>query len=145
MSAGVLFLITGVAKLISGFGNSLTLLKRDPILLVQFGGLMIAVGALELVLACVCMLIRHKTLATVLIAWATTMILAYRLGLWWIGWQGPCHCLGSLTDAIHVSAEAADEIMKIVLSYILIGSYGILFHQWWKGRKMAVDGSELEG
>jgi uncharacterized membrane protein HdeD (DUF308 family) len=32
MSAGVLLLITGVAKVISGFGNSHTLIKKDPIL-----------------------------------------------------------------------------------------------------------------
>jgi hypothetical protein len=106
---------------------------------------MIAVGALELMVACVCMSIWHKTLPIVLIAWASTMILAYRLGLWWIGWQAPCHCLGSFTDAIGVSAEAADGIMKIVLSYLLIGSYGILFLHWWKGREMLADGSELEG
>jgi hypothetical protein len=40
--------------------------------------------------------------------------------------------MGSLTSALHLSEKAADNIMKVVLAYLLIGSYGLLLWQWRK-------------
>jgi len=48
-----------------------------------------------------------------------------------IDYKRPCLCLGNLTTAIHVSPHTADNVMKGVLAYLLIGSYGILLHEWW--------------
>jgi hypothetical protein len=42
--------------------------------------------------------------------------------------------LGSLTSALHLSEKAADNIMKVVLAYLLIGSYGLLLWQWRRGK-----------
>ena len=63
-----------------------------------------------------------------------------RFGLWWMGWHKPCNCLGNLTDALHLSPQTADNIMKVVLAYLLIGSYGLLFWGWW--RRKQVNGCE---
>jgi hypothetical protein len=54
----------------------------------------------------------------------------YRLGLWWMDWKKPCSCLGNLTDALHISPQTADNITKVLLAYLLIGSYGLLLWQW---------------
>jgi hypothetical protein len=32
---------------------------------------------------------------------------------------------------LHIQPQIADNIMKGVLAYLFIGSYGILFYQWW--------------
>ena len=34
---------------------------------------------------------------------------------------------------LHLSDQAADNIMKVILAYLLIGSYGILFWEWRRG------------
>jgi hypothetical protein len=45
--------------------------------------------------------------------------------------------LGSLTDSLHIPPENADIVLKIILAYLLIGSYGILFHLWWRKKENA--------
>jgi hypothetical protein len=56
--------------------------------------------------------------------------------------------MGSLTSALHLSEKAADNIMKVVLAYLLIGSYGLLLWQWRQGRaseaRMADGGLKVE-
>ena len=56
-------------------------------------------------------------------------------GLWYLGWQRPCSCLGNLTDTLHISPHVADVAMKIVLAYLLVGSYGGLLCLWKLNRK----------
>lgn len=137
-SAGVFLLITAVAKLISGFGNSRILQNPDPILGVQFGHLMLGVGALELAIASVCLFSKSQTSQIILVAWLATSFLTYRLALLWIGWHRPCPCLGNLTDALHIPPQTADTAMKVILAYLLIGSYASLFWLWRQRKTMAI-------
>jgi len=134
-SAGIILVVTGAAKVWSGFGPMKVLAVPDPIFGQRFGDLLLAVGIAEIIIALVCFFSRRETLATALVAWLSTGFLIYRLGLWWLGWHRPCSCLGNLTDALHISPQAADNIMKVVLAYLLTGSYGLLFCQgrkaWW--------------
>ena len=58
----------------------------------------------------------------------------YRIGLWWIGWQKPCSCLGNLTDALHISPQVADNVMKGLLAFMLIGSVSLLILHQRQGR-----------
>jgi hypothetical protein len=132
--AGGLLLITGAAKLWSAFGSAKLLAIADPIVGIQFRYLLLAVGAAEAAVAFVC-LFTHKThLATLLVAWLSTGFLLYRLGLWWIKWESPCACLGRLTNALPISPQWADNIMKVVLAYLLVGSYVLLFRQRQRSR-----------
>ena len=134
-SAGVVLLVTAVAKLISGFGSAHVLQNLDPIMSLPFSRLMIAVGALELAIAGVCFFNKSQMMAAMLVAWFSTALLVYRMGLLWMGWQRPCHCLGNLTDALHISPQTADTAMKIILAYLLIGSYATLFWLWRQRKK----------
>ena len=129
-SAAVILALTGIAKVWSAFGSVKVLAVADPIVGIPFRWLLLAVGVLELVIAGVCFFSRNQRLATLLVAWLATNFLVYRLGLWWMGWHRPCGCMGSLTNALHLSEKAADNIMKVVLAYLLIGSYGRLLWQW---------------
>ena len=89
---------------------------------------------IELAVALVCLLGRRARLQAGLVAWLATNFVVYRLGLLWIGYHGPCRCLCSLTGALHISPETADSIMKVVLVYLLIGSYATLLWQWKRGQ-----------
>ena len=121
------------------FGNSKLLTISDPIIGLQFWQLMLGVGVIELVAATICLFSKSSKQPVILIAWLTTSFLVYRIGLWSMNWHRPCACLGNLTDALHISPQVADNIMKGVLAYLLIGSYGILFWQWRQGRAQKVD------
>jgi hypothetical protein len=38
--------------------------------------------------------------------------------------------MGSLTDALHIKPETADNIAKVILGYLLASSYALLFWKW---------------
>jgi hypothetical protein len=134
LGAGVILVITGIAKVWSALGSSKYLAVIDPIFGVSFGQLFLVVGTAEIVIALVCFFSKRQTRALLLVAWLSTGFALYRLGLWWLGWKKPCSCLGNLTDALHISPQVADNIMKVLLAYLLIGSYGLLIWQWRRGR-----------
>ena len=137
LSAGAILAITGIAKVWSGLGGSKFLAVIDPITGIEFGQLMLVVGVVEIVIALVCFFSKRRTFALGLVAWISTSFVIYRLGLWWMDWHRPCSCLGNLTDALHISPQTADNIMKVLLAYLLIGSYGLLIWQWKKRRALA--------
>jgi len=121
-SAGLIFAITGIAKIFSSFGSAKVLLELDPIVGVQFRHLMFAVGVVEIGASAFCIASARTRVAALLVAWLSCLFLFYRLGVWWLGWKMPCHCLGTLTDLIHLAPATADNLMKIVLAYLLVGS-----------------------
>jgi len=131
-SAGIILAITGLAKVWSAFGKVKLLEVSDPIIGLPFGDLLLAVGLVEMAIAWFCFFGKRSVLPTTLVAWFATNLLMYRLGLRWMGWHKPCNCLGNLTDTLHLSPQAADNIMKLVLAYLLVGSYGLVI---WERRK----------
>jgi hypothetical protein len=135
LSAGGILLITSLAKIVSAFGKAKVLENTDPVFGISFGHLMLSVGILELAVSGICLLTKKQSLSLGLTAWLATCFLAYRGGLWYLGWQRPCSCLGNLTDALHISPHVADVAMKIVLIYLLVGSYGGLLWLWKLNRK----------
>jgi len=128
--AVVILAVTGLAKLWSVSAPGKMLLVADPITGLAFGRLLLLVGLAELALAAVCVFGRSPRLKLVLIAWLATNFVVYRLGLWWMGWKKPCGCLGNLTDALHLSPQSVELIIKILLAYLLAGSYALLLWQW---------------
>jgi hypothetical protein len=101
---------------------------------------MFVVGVLELTVAGVCLFGKAQVFAMAIVAWLATSFLIYRIGLVLVGYHKPCSCLGNLTDALHIPPQIADTVMKIILAYLLIGSYGTLF--WlWRQRKRGISSS----
>lgn len=131
-SSGGILLVTATAKVASAFGSAWILESFDPILRVPFRELFWIAAIVEVAVGVVCFCGNRIALQAVLVAWLATNFLVYRLGLIWIGYQKPCPCLGNLTGAIHVSPLIADEVMKLVLTYLLIGSYSTLVWLWWR-------------
>ncbi len=129
-SAVPILLVSAIAKFISGFGHGSVLGTRDPVLGISFRTLFFAAALLETVIALLCYYVKPIWLATACLAWLATTLAAYRFGLWLVGWHKPCNCLGSLTDALHIPASVVDILMKIVLAYLLVGSYASLFWFW---------------
>jgi hypothetical protein len=134
--AGVLLLAAAGAKLISSFGGTRILGNSDPITGLAFRNEFRLVGAVELAAALFCFFGKGVKLKAGLVAWLATTFVAYRLDLSWIGYREPCACLGNLTDALHITPQIADTTAKIVLAYLLIGSYATLFWLWRRDGKV---------
>jgi methylamine utilization protein MauE len=137
--SGVLLFLTAIAKLISAGGGVRILQEHDPILSLTFRCVFLIVGLFELAVALVCLFGKRIELQAGLIALLATNFAVYRLGLIWIGYHRPCKCLGNLTDALHIPPQTADTAMKIILAYLLIGSYATLFWLWRQRKKAATN------
>jgi hypothetical protein len=133
-SAAVVLLLAAAAKFISSFGHGTILQTRDPLTGLQFQDLFRIVGGVEVAVALVCIFSKRTWLPSGLVAWLATSFLAYRLGFIAIGYHRPCSCMGNLTDALHIPPQTADTAMKIILAYLLLGSYGTLFWLWRQKR-----------
>lgn len=142
--AGILLLVTGAAKIFSSFGHSEILVTTDPIFGFTFRRLMILAGLLEIMVAICCFYPKNRVMSMTFVAWLSSLLLLYRVGLKLIGWRHPCPCAGYVTDALNISPGKADFIMKMILAYLLFVSYGSLFlfaRQKWR-RRLVLPSSE---
>lgn len=128
-SAAVL-LTTAAAKLFSATEGARILLVPDPIFGVSIRSMFWMVGSIEIAVALACLFVKRIMLRAVLLAWLSTGFIVYRVGLFWVGFDQPCPCLGTFRKALHVSPELADNILKVILAYLVLGSYGMLFLLW---------------
>jgi hypothetical protein len=138
LSAAFLLLTTAGAKVISSFGTVGILRFADPVFGIEFRHLFEIVATMEIVVAFICILSRSLTFQAVLVACLSSEFLFYRIALLLVGYQKPCNCLGTLTEAIHISEQTADVTMKFILAYLLIGSYGTLFWLWKEKSKNSI-------
>jgi hypothetical protein len=138
-SLAVVLSLTASAKLASSFGSVGILKYPDPIFSIPFRNLLQITGIIELVVALICLYGKNTKVRSGLVAWLATNFLAYRFGLVLIGYHKPCPCLGNFTDVLHIPAQTADTAMKIILAYLLLGSYATLFWLWRKGKKEMPD------
>jgi hypothetical protein len=137
-SAGVLLALTGLGKAFAAIGPAHALDTTDPIFGLPFRQVFLVVGLTELFIAFHCLFTSHRRFSLPAVAWISTGFLVYRWGLWSIGWHHPCGCMGSLAGMLHLSDRAADNIMKGVLAYLLVGSYALLLLNWLAKRGKAV-------
>jgi len=136
LSAGAALAATGLGKEFSAIGPARALDAADPLLGIPFRHLvlLLLVGLGELFIAFFCLFIGKKQLGLLAVAWMSTNFVVYRFGLWFMDWHHPCACMGSLAGVLHLSDQTADNIMKVILAYLLVGSYGILL---WELRQRA--------
>ena len=137
-SVGAVLAITGFAKTLSATDPARALDTADPLIGIPFRQLLLAVGLLELLISFFCLFTDKRRFSLLAVCWISTNFLVYRLGLWFIGWHHPCGCMGSLAGALHLSDQAADNVMKGVLAYLLVGSYLLLVLQWRAARRVPV-------
>ncbi len=125
-SAIVILAVTGVAKVLSSLGHVRALDQVDSLFGLPLRALLALTGVAEVLLAGYCWRSSRLRFSVGLLAWFSSLLLLYRIELRALGWRQPCSCLGSLTDALHLSPDTADLIMKWVLAYLLLGSFGLL-------------------
>jgi len=128
--AALCLLATAPAKLFSSLGSSKILTMDDPIFTVHFRTVFVAAGALEGGIGIYCLFSKRVWRPLVLIAYVSGLLILYRVGLLIVHYHSPCPCMGTLTDALHISPANADLAMKWLLAFLTIGSCGSLV--WMK-------------
>jgi hypothetical protein len=125
LSVGLILAVTALGKLAGVFTDVPALSEPEPLLTFVTNRQIILLAAiLELaILACLFSKRLHLTIKLLSVAWISTVFLAYRLSLWSIGYHGTCGCLGHITEALGISADRVDLSMKLLLFYLVIGSY----------------------
>ena len=93
-SAICILIATGVGKLVTMRHLSQVFLTYDPVFGLRLWQLIEIAGAFEIISALVCMVIKTVTLRCAAIAWIGTILLAYRIALVALHYEGPCGCLG---------------------------------------------------
>ena len=87
---------------------------------------MLLAAALEIVVVVLVWRAPTALRRAALLLWIGSVFLFYRIGLWWVGFEGSCRCLGNMGDVFGISAETADWIAQGILVYLLVGSVAIL-------------------
>ena len=129
ISASVILILTGTAKVVSTFGKAEVLNLADPIFGIPFRNLMLLTGLVDLITALFCIFNANQKLNEYCIIWIVVNFLLYRVGLKCVGWHRPCSCLGNITGAIGLSPQRADLIMTWVLAYLVAGIAAILINK----------------
>lgn len=144
-SVGIILCLTAIAKLVSAGGSARILNLPDPLLILSNKIVLVLVAVMELVIAGFALFSKKINLALYLIAWFASNLLIYRLGLWWSKVAAPCSCLGTVTDALPFSPHTIQLMMKCILGYMLIGSFGLLLRGFFSGRnKPAASATPVE-
>jgi hypothetical protein len=126
-TAAFLLLAVGLAKALSGQSNEKVFSLVDPIVGIPLGRVILIVSIVEVLVAIFCFS-RHvpTKIKLSVLAGISLGFLGYRLGLWFIEWKHLCNCMGSLAGALHITDVTADNIMKCIPAYLLLGSFGLL-------------------
>jgi uncharacterized membrane protein YphA (DoxX/SURF4 family) len=128
LSAGAILLFSGCAKLLTVLQRDRILEINDPLFGIPFHRLFSIAGIAELVVGLIVLISRvNSTMRAGVVLWTATVILIYRLSLKALDYKSPCACLGTFSDVIGISPDSADILMKLLLSYLIIGSFLILF------------------
>lgn len=122
---GVFLAVTAVLKLYSGLLETKVLGAADPLLpLFTVRQLMFLAALLELAVAFVLFRPKHAETAPWLVLWLVGVFTAYRVGLWAVGFQGHCSCLGHVLDFLPV--VWLDRLMVASLGVMGLGSVGCI-------------------
>jgi hypothetical protein len=124
ISAGVLLAVVGGAKWWSATGDARILKQTAPLLGIPWRDAMILLGGLEIALSLFCLLHYRRRSARLFVQWISLNFALYQAGLWWIGWA-TCGCQGQITNALRLSDQTAGIVIKLLLAWLLLGSWGL--------------------
>jgi hypothetical protein len=132
LSAGGILLFGGITKLLEISGNAQQLGISDPIVLIPFRQLLLYIGIVEVIVACLCLFTNKRTLSLVLITWLVTIYGIYRVALWTMVWYHPYPLLANLMETLNISPFMADGVATASSAFLFIGSVRML---WVENRK----------
>lgn len=132
LSAGGILVFGGITRLLNVFEKTQQLDMSSPIVRIPFRQLLLCIGIMELILACLCLFTNKRALSLILIAWLVPIYGVYRVGLWTMGWYHPYPLLANLMETLNISPFMADGVATAISAFLFIGSVRML---WIENRK----------
>lgn len=142
LSAGGILIFAGISTLLEVFGNAQQLRISDPIVLIPFRQLLLYIGIIESIVACLCLFTNKRTLSLSLVAWLVIIYAVYRVGLWRMGWYHPYPLLANLMETLNISPLMADGVTAAISDFLFIGSVWMI---WVEKRKKPAAASPEKG
>ena len=122
-TAGGILLAAALIRFLIAAGHHPVLALPEPLLGIPLRDALLAVGALELVVAGICLFGKNARLQAAWLAWVGTNFVVFQIGLVWMHVHPQGTCLGSLTDPLQLSRGFTGGIMIFLPFYLLLGSY----------------------
>ena len=142
-SVSAILFFTAAIKILSFLiGNSKIFSISNPLFTMSTNRQVIGLSGLAEMLIVVILNIKisyEKKIFAIIIL--NSLFLSYKFSLLAIGYGGPCPCLGSFFDWLHISNLYANLILYLLIVYMLIGSYIILVLEFGFLPKIFADNS----
>lgn len=135
-ATAVILLITALVKFFSAVGTAPIWDWLDPLLPFSNRHVFMLAGTLELGLSAFLFLGRERRTKILALIWLADIYLIYRLGLWWAGASNLVSCLANLTDKFSIAPAVLDQIIWLLLGWLLVGSHAIGLFQWFDNRTL---------
>lgn len=119
----VIFLITGLAKIISIGGTAPILSMVDSVWGIKMRFLLAIAGFWEFGLSIFLWLNPRIKLSHILVLWTALIFVLYRTALHLLGEDHLCPCLGTMTNwLVWLSPDAKENLLKTAIAWFLSGS-----------------------
>lgn len=120
--AALILLLTAGAKIYSSTGSMPILSRLDPILPLTVKQVLLSVASVEIIVAACLLASQNNRLRSASLLWLSGNYMAYRTALHFSNIKKPCHCLGNITDALHVAPDVANTAEWLIMGYFICGS-----------------------
>ncbi len=134
LSAGGILLVGALVRFIIAAGSDQALSLPEPLMGLPLRYAMFAVGAVELVVALICLFGKRVGLQLGWLAWLATNYLVFWVALVWQHCSPQATCIGSLTDPFRLSRGITGIVLQIIPVCLCFGSYALLISLWFKRR-----------
>ena len=122
-ASGLLFVVVGLAKVASVFGEAELLGKPDPVFGFMWRELMVVAGLVEIAVGMVCLLGKSRLFRAGSLLFLGSGLLLYRGMYWGAGAKEPCPCWGGLLEWVGMDRGEGNWMATSVLVYTLLAGF----------------------
>ena len=137
LCAGGILLMAALTRLLIASGNMQALALPDPLLGVPLRYTMVIVGALELVVALICLFGRRVGLQIGWLAWLGTNYVVVWIGLLAMHIHPQATGIGIFTDPLQIHRGLTGCVFAIVPFFLALGSYTATISLWFSAEGRA--------
>jgi hypothetical protein len=127
IGAGAILALTGCAKILAALGSAQILEMQDELLMLRNRDLMFGMGLLEIAIAGVLCRGRDNLFSAMILIWLNANFVLYRIALLFTK-TAICPCLGHIHQALHLSPEMVDTVLKLIICFNMTGAFLIAYH-----------------
>ncbi|MCD6052497.1 MAG: hypothetical protein K0Q55_3915 [Verrucomicrobia bacterium] len=124
--AAVLFSLAAIAKLATLAGGVRLSTQIDPVLFINNRLVLLLAAIAELVTVFIICRARNPWLKVAATAYLSTMLILYRMALWFLTGQTGCDCLGVITRYLPLSPLTVDRVTQSAVTIITLATYVML-------------------